>query len=71
MKEAALDVLGHYNLLERPLVQMQLYQAGALYHIVEIINTDMDETTPDTINRIATEVLVVVITLCTLYTSLS
>ncbi len=56
MKEAVLDVLGNFNLLDKPLIQMQLYQSGVLSHIVDIINTSLDETDADAIERIASEV---------------
>ena len=56
MKEAVLDVLGNINLLDKPLIQMQLYQSGVLSHIVDIINTSLDETDADAIERIASEV---------------
>ena len=51
-----LDVLGNFNLLEKPLIQMQLYQSGVLNQIVEIINTSLDETDTAAIERIASEV---------------
>ena len=51
-----LDVLGNFNFLEKPLIQMQLYQSGVLSQIVDIINTSLDETDADAIERIASEV---------------
>lgn len=61
VKEAVLDVLGNFNLLEKPLIQMQLYQSGVLNQIVEIINTSLDETDTAAIERIASEILVLVV----------
>ena len=58
MKEAVLDVLGNFNFLEKPLIQMQLYQSGVLSQIVDIINTSLDETDADAIERIASEVYI-------------
>ena len=53
-----LDVLGNFNFLEKPLIQMQLYQSGVLSQIVDIINTSLDETDADAIERIASEVYI-------------
>ncbi|KAL5260369.1 hypothetical protein ACHWQZ_G010480 [Mnemiopsis leidyi] len=61
VKEAVLDVLGNFNFLEKPLIQMQLYQSGVLSQIVDIINTSLDETDADAIERIASEILVLVV----------
>eukprot|EP00116_Pleurobrachia_bachei_P005417 sb/3465679/ len=61
VREAALDVLGNYNFISKALTQMQLYQAGVLALLVEIINTSLDETASDALDRTACEILVIVI----------
>ena len=56
MKEAVLDVLGHFNFLGKPEAQMEMYQAGIIEDVIDIINTSLDERTADPIERIASEV---------------
>ena len=62
VREAVLDVLGNFHLLEMPMTQMQLYQAGIISHLIDIINTSLDETENHASERIASEVFNTLIT---------